>query len=258
LPAIFKKPDKLPYRRQVLLLGAPRSGTTLLATMIGRHTDVGMLNEDPGRGIGKVLGKAVTGNKLCVPNQIRLGSHGSARLRWLKKMGLATEAPASIYSIEDYLALPNLKVLAIIRDGNDTVASMMTRGKNRLRKATRRWSEAIETIYTLRRRYGSRVLIVGFDDVVLHADSVLHRICSFLDIEFQERMLDGQRYNPFYPQAGLDREKTRARTDKKVDLDLGRIAPRALAMYQELMAQARETAGKAQQCARAQSETARS
>jgi Sulfotransferase family len=256
LPAIFKKADKLPYRRHVLLLGAPRSGTTLLATMIGRHTDVGMLNEDPGRGIGKVLGKAVTGNKLCVPNQIRLRSHGSLQLRWLKRVGLATEAPASVYSIEDYLELPNLKVLAIIRDGNDTVASIMTRGKNRLRKAARRWSEAIETIYTLRQRFGPRVLVVAFDDLVLQPDTVLHRICSFLEIEFQDRMMDGHRYNLFYPQAELDREKTRERTGKNIDLNLGRIAPRALAMYRELLAQAREATGTRQQHASMQSEPA--
>ncbi|MGH7845548.1 MAG: sulfotransferase, partial [Candidatus Binatia bacterium] len=38
-------------QRHVLVLGAPRSGTTLLASMIARHRDVSMLDEyrgDPG------------------------------------------------------------------------------------------------------------------------------------------------------------------------------------------------------------------
>ena len=55
---IFRKPNPFPDRPYLLLIGAPRSGTTLLATMIGRHTDVGMLNEDvSGRGIGISLEK---------------------------------------------------------------------------------------------------------------------------------------------------------------------------------------------------------
>jgi hypothetical protein len=32
----------------LLILGAPRSGTTLLATMVSQHTEIGILNEDRG------------------------------------------------------------------------------------------------------------------------------------------------------------------------------------------------------------------
>jgi len=101
----------------LLVIGAPRSGTTLLATMIGRHTEVGMLNEDTrGKAFRRVLGKSITGNKLCVPNQIQMKRKSVFALRLFKKLGLMAESPRSEYAIEDYLQLPNLKIIAILRD----------------------------------------------------------------------------------------------------------------------------------------------
>jgi Sulfotransferase family len=41
----------------LLIIGAPRSGTTLLATMISRHTEIAVLNEDKGWALRRVLGK---------------------------------------------------------------------------------------------------------------------------------------------------------------------------------------------------------
>jgi Sulfotransferase family len=205
---IFRKPNPFPDRPYLLLIGAPRSGTTLLATMIGRHTDVGMLNEDvSGRGIGIILGKRVSGNKLCIPNQIALSGRNFLGRRFLKNIGLVAEAPKSKYCIRDYLELPNMKILAIIRDGHDSVASMMARGKTRLEKAARRWSEAIETIYELKRAYGDRVMVVAFDDLLLQPATVLQRVCAYLGIAFQEQMLDAAQHNPYYPEGALKAEK---------------------------------------------------
>lgn len=237
---IFRKPNPFPDRPYLLLLGAPRSGTTLLATMIGRHTDVGMLNEDvSGRGIGIILGKQVSGNKLCVPNQIGLIQRRSLGRRVLKKLGFVAEAPNSKYCIRDYLELPNLKVLAIIRDGNDSIASMMSRGKNKLKKAARRWSEAIEIIDELKRQYGDRVLVVAFDDLLLQPGALLERVCKFLGITFQDQMLDGYKHNPYYPEAELKREKARGMTQANTALRLSQLLPLAHEKYQRLLSEAR-------------------
>ena len=51
----------------LLLLGAPRSGTTLLATMISRHSEIAIINEDRSWATRRTLGKAAVGNKRCVP-----------------------------------------------------------------------------------------------------------------------------------------------------------------------------------------------
>ncbi|HEX2228509.1 MAG TPA: sulfotransferase, partial [Candidatus Binatia bacterium] len=75
--------------RHLLILGAPRSGTTLLATMISRHTEIGILNEDRGWAMRRLLGKTVVGNKRCVPNQIELKKRHPLHFRFLKTLGFA-------------------------------------------------------------------------------------------------------------------------------------------------------------------------
>jgi hypothetical protein len=204
--------------------------------MIGRHTEVGIVNEDvTGRGVASVLGKQVTGNKLCVPNQICLNRRPFLGQRLLKKIGLVSEAPKSRYCIRDYLELPNLKVLAIIRDGNDSVSSMMRRGETRLRKAARRWAEAIETIYDLKVKEPERVLVVSFDDLVLDPVNTLESVCAFFDLSFEERMLDGPEHNPYYSEAQLIKEKTRGGQTEKIKLFVEKRVPAAYAKYRRLL-----------------------
>jgi hypothetical protein len=222
-------------RNHVLVIGAPRSGTTLLATMIGSHSDVGMVNEDVNvRALGRVLGRPFTGVKLCVPNQIRLEKKSFFGSQMLKKFGLIAESPKSHYSITEFLSFPNLKVIGIIRNGNDAVHSMMVRGRSKLGKAARRWSEAIETIHIVKQRYGERVLVVSFDDLVLEPEATLRTACDFLGLSFEDRMLRGQNLNPYYPQAGLDQEKAHRSDERRPDLNLERMVPLACKLYREM------------------------
>ena len=239
---IFRKPDLLPDREHFLLIGAPRSGTTLLAAMIGCHSEVGMINEDiTGRGLRQVLGRRVTGNKLCVPNQIQLQRRGHPTLRLLKKFGIVAEAPRSKYSIKDYLELPNLKVIAIVRDGNDSISSMVSRGRSALKKAIRRWSQAIETIYELKETHGERVLVVAFEDLVLDPLVTMRTVCRFLGLAFQPLMLDGHKYNAYYPQPKLNEEKAYRHKRENIDLGLAERLPQIWQRYQELLRYAQET-----------------
>lgn len=235
---IFPGPDGSRQSRHVLVIGAPRSGTTLLATMIGSHSQVGMINEDvTARGLRKVLGRAITGNKLCVPNQIQLEQRSRFGRRWLKKIGIVREAPRSLYSITDYLSLPNLKVIAIVRHGNDSISSMMVRGKSKLKKAVRRWAEAIETIGELKRRDPARLSVVAFEDLVLSPENTLGEICRFLEISFEPQMLQAYLHNRFYPESRLNTEKAYRYERENSELQIEALAPAAVRMYEELVAE---------------------
>jgi sulfotransferase family protein len=232
-PAI--KPD-IPRREHVLLIGAPRSGTTLLGTMIGSHSDVGMVNEDVDiRALGRVMGKRFTGVKLCVPNQIRLEKKSFFGSQFLKKCGLIAESPKSYYSITEHLLNPDLKVIGIIRNGNDSVHSMMVRGRAKFHKAARRWCEAIETIYTVNQRSPERILIVSFEDLILDPRVTIMKVCDFLGLTFEERMLEGQKLNPYYPQARLDPSKVNRHDRERFNLNLEQFAPVAFNHYRALM-----------------------
>jgi hypothetical protein len=236
------KPDLL-RRDHVLLIGAPRSGTTLLGTMIGSHSDVGMVNEDVDiRALGRVLGKRLTGVKLCVPNQIRLEKKSYFGSQFLKKCSLIAESPKSYFSITEYLSNPNLKVIGIIRDGNDSVRSMMVRGKAKFKKAARRWGEAIETIYAIKQRSPDRILVVSFEDLVLDPTVTILRVCDFLGLAFEDRMLAGHKLNPYYPEPRLDPNKVYRHDREQFDLNLERFVPSAFKHHQELVVLAHDEA----------------
>jgi hypothetical protein len=219
----------------LLILGAPRSGTTLLATMISRHTDIAIMNEDKGWGMRQILGKRVVGNKRCVPNQIELKKPSWLHFRFLKTIGLAKEYQSSEFSIEDYLTLPNIKLIAIIRAGNDVVSSVMGRSEKNFRVAAYRWCRSIEIIYELANRYPEIVLVMSFEHLLFHPRENMERVAAFLNVEYQDRMLEGPQYNPWYPEAGMNHEKADRSKREKIDFKLPERFPATYRQYEELL-----------------------
>jgi hypothetical protein len=219
----------------LLILGAPRSGTTLLATMISRHTEIGVLNEDRGWAMCRLLGKAVVGNKRCVPNQIELKKRSRLHFRFLKSLGLAKEYQSSDYGIEDYLRLPNIKIIGLIRSGDDVVSSVMGRSEKSFRVASYRWRRAVDVIYGLKQSHPKTVLVVSFEDLVNRPRENAQRVAKFLNVEYQERMLEGPQYNPWYPEAGMNKEKVNRAQREAIDFKLAERFPETYRRYQELV-----------------------
>ena len=219
----------------LLILGAPRSGTTLLATMISRHTEIGILNEDRGWAMRRLLGKAVVGNKRCVPNQIELKKRSRLHFRFLKTLGVAKEYQSSEYCIEDYLKLPNIKIIGLVRSGNDVISSVMGRSEKNFRVASYRWRRAIEVIFELKKSYPALVLVVSFEDLVSHPKENAERIAAFLNVKYQERMLEGPQYNPWYPEAGMNKDKVNRAQRESIDFKLAERFPATYQRYQELL-----------------------
>ena len=219
----------------LLIIGAPRSGTTLLATMISRHTEIAILNEDKGWGMRRLLGKMIVGNKRCVPNQIEIKKPGRMHFRFLKTIGLAKEYQSSEFSIEDYLTLPNAKVIGLIRGGNDVISSVMGRSEKEFRVASYRWCRSIEIIHELKTRFPELLLVVSFENLVLSPKPNMERIAAFLNVEYQDRMLEGPRYNPWYPEEGMNHEKVNRSQRENVDFKLAERFPATHQRYEELL-----------------------
>jgi hypothetical protein len=221
--------------RHLLIVGAPRSGTTLLATMIGRHTEIGVLNEDRGWAMRRILGKNVVGNKRCVPNQIEIKRRSMLHLRFLKTVGIAKEYQSSKYCIEDYLSLPDIRVIGLIRGGNDVISSVINRSEKSLRVASYRWCRAVEVIHELKTRYSEIVLVVSFEDLVLNPKANMERIASFLGVEYQDRMLEGPKYNPWYGETELNKEKVNRSEKEQIDFHIPERFPEAYHKYEDLL-----------------------
>jgi hypothetical protein len=219
----------------LLIIGAPRSGTTLLATMISRHTEIAILNEDKGWAMRQLLGKMIVGNKRCVPNQIELKKPGRLHFRFLKTIGIAKEYQSSEFSIEDYLTLPNIKVIAIIRAGNDVVSSVMGRSEKNFRGASYRWCRSIEVIHELKTGFPEIVLVVSFENLVVYPKPNMERVAAFLNVEYQDRMLEGPQYNPWYPEEGMNHAKVNRAQAENIDFKLSERFPAIYRQYQELL-----------------------
>jgi hypothetical protein len=170
-----------------------------------------------------------------VPNQIELKKRSPLHFRFLKTLGWAKEYQSSEFSIEEYLTLPNIKIIGLIRSGNDVISSVMGRSEKNLRVASYRWRRAIEVIYELKTSYPDVVLVVSFEDLVNHPRENAGRIAAFLEVEYQDRMLEGPQYNPWYPEAGMNKEKVNRAERESIDFKLAERFPTVFRQYQELL-----------------------
>jgi Sulfotransferase family len=183
---------------EFLIIGAPRSGTTLLAALIGAHPDVAVVTEDWGTVWRSAAGKALVGNKLCTPIHIELDERWRHRTQVLHRLGLRRRPPASRLSLRDYLVLP-ARLVTITRERDANVGSMMARGGQSREEAERRWRRSAEIRDQVRAQWPDSVCSVTYEDLTSDPDSVLREVMAFLGVQFDPRQLGGAQYNPNYP-----------------------------------------------------------
>lgn len=203
----------------LLVIGAPRSGTTLLAAMLGSHPDVAILNEEFQGAMASVFSKRVRGVKLCTPNQIELDrkTHPVLALAQSRSVAVRRVAgrlgiPRSRWSIRDYLRLPNPHIVAIIRDKPSVVASMTRRNQYGFvtpKLAEARWSR---TLQMLRRLQGEKspLAVVAYPELVRTPAVVMRRLTGWLGLEWSPAVLTGYEHTPQYPgRRAIDAAKAR-------------------------------------------------
>jgi len=126
-----------PFSKNILLvIGAQRSGTTLIAAMLSRHPEIAMLCEDEGYGVLKNMGHTYSGNKLLAYHQIRFRKRASVLGHAInriinfnyngKRHHQYRPEPTSKLSVQDYLNL-GAKVICVRRNRQDTINSMILR-----------------------------------------------------------------------------------------------------------------------------------
>ncbi|MDR8394069.1 sulfotransferase [Aliifodinibius sp. S!AR15-10] len=219
---LFKK-DYQQDRTHLLILGLPRSGTSILASLIGAHSNVSLICEDFGRSWIDAIGKPVVGNKLCVPRQIDMDRKRNMGVKLLNRVGLLKLWPKSMLSIEDYLEIDNLKLILIRRELSDVRNSMGNRDMVTLptfkgEVKTEEISEE-EIEYTIEK--GSQILsqleqrdnafTISFDELINQTEPTLQTLCDFIGVSYEEQMIEeGPRWNWVYPEIsakGIDKSK---------------------------------------------------
>jgi hypothetical protein len=90
-------------------------------------------------------------------------------------------------------ALPEARFIHVIRDGRDVVLSQARRASDPtpLETAAKRWrSRVLATRLRARRLEEGSYLEIRFEDLVRDTEGTLRRICKFIDLRFDRRMLD--------------------------------------------------------------------
>ena len=198
-----------------VVIGLQRTGTTLLASMLGRHPEINMLFESVTKDSLKLIGKQWNGNKLLAYRQIRKNKRSSKWGHLINRIvnldfkqenrhHLVRPFPTSVMSIEDYKK-EGAVFITIERDKESSVISMMKRAGQTKNQAEREWESGMKIINQLKNEgaYG-----LTFVDLVNNSEKYLKEICNFLAIEYLERMLEGPKYNFVYPNEVIIKKKS--------------------------------------------------
>ena len=190
-----------------VVIGLQRTGTTLLASMLGRHPEINMLFESVTRDSLKLIGKQWNGNKLLAYRQIRKNKRSSKWGHLINRIvnldfnqenrhHLVRPFPTSVMSIEDYKK-EGAVFITIERDKESSVSSMMKRAGQTKKQAEKEWEHGMKIINQLK---NEGAYSLTFVDLVNNSEKYLKEICNFLAIEYLEKMLEGPKYNFVYPQ----------------------------------------------------------
>ena len=198
-----------------VVIGLQRTGTTLLASMLGRHPEINMLFESVTKDSLKLIGKQWNGNKLLAYRQIRKNKRSSKLGHLINRIvnldfkqenrhHLVRPFPTSVMSIEDYKK-EGAVFITIERDKESSVSSMMKRAGQTKNQAEREWESGMKIINQLKNdgAYG-----LTFVDLVNNSEKYLKEICNFLAIEYLEKMLEGPKYNFVYPQDSVEKRES--------------------------------------------------
>jgi hypothetical protein len=192
----------------LLILGAQRSGTTLLASMLGRHSEINMLFESTGKDVFRLIGKRYQGNKLCLARQIEWEQR-SSKLIYLAnrvinghflgdKYQVRRVGPTSKLSVQDYLE-KKAKIVWIKRPEEEVLDSMLRRTPMTRRQAEAELKKVKSIESRLQRHYR-----VDYHELTQKPKEILTAVCNYLDIDFQNEMLNGPEFNVIYPQKSIN------------------------------------------------------
>lgn len=206
--------------KRIFLVGAPRSGTTILQSLLAAHPEIISFPES--KFFHYLLYQEFTEN---LPTRLTKffrdeikrpeflhdfdnSQTAESKAGWFVRIldGLAVEenksiwlekTPEHIYFIEDIERLvPDAKFIHILRNGMDTIASMYEATRNfselwggvwDLEHCIERWKDAALTSH----KYvnNSRHLLVKYEELIDNKNLVLASICDFIGIEYNSAMV---------------------------------------------------------------------
>lgn len=170
----------------VFIGGAPRSGTTLLISILGSHSRVHAIDYET-----TAFHPVFQPEKLAAALLLKPGNR---RRNWIapEKTRYCEKTPGNIRHVDEIVAFyaGRVRCINIVRDGRDVVTSRHPEDPGRYWVPIRRWTEDAEFGLAAQRR--GQVLTVRYEDLVERPESTIRGICDYLDLSFESAMLEYQ------------------------------------------------------------------
>lgn len=96
----------------------------------------------------------------------------------------------------------NIKIIHIVRDIRDVMVSLnkikWLKDKDMEFSFPRFWSNSNLYLNSLYKGEKNKYLLIRYEDMVCEPEHIFHKICDFLEVDFQQGMLDFQNFDPRY------------------------------------------------------------
>ncbi len=233
--------------RPIIVIGCARSGTTLLQSMIHAHARLAMPPENrfmmplyrERNSFGdlrvrrnvEALGQELTrkGTKIhdlgldkeAVRERLyrvpaTIGSMlGSVLVAYAEKHGRerwGDKRPNYVQFIDRIMELfPDAQIVQIIRDGRDSAASLLTMPwwEQGYHQAVYKWRDAVEAGNRAREYGPDAYYELRYEDLVADPETTLKGLCTFLDEDFDQAMLEPHRLAGITPEYKIWHEALR-------------------------------------------------
>lgn len=176
----------------IFILGTQRSGTTLISRILSSHKNLYIQNELPMQGLfeypfDKATLVARFTRKIFEIHGVELSDEpGKSPIWGLKEPLLTYQLPALME------CFPNSKYILIVRDGRGVVNSYMDNrwglGTN-VYTGAERWKKEVNLQVDFMQKI-NHGLTIKYEDLVTDMQSTIRNICEFLEVEFDEQMVN--------------------------------------------------------------------
>jgi len=240
----------------IFIVGNPRSGTTLFAVLMDRHSDIcvppethfydqflpkyreethNRTNEqlvksafeiDRIKDLGLVYEEVLQHYELhgSRPDDLLISLLTCYAKKRNKKI-LGEKTPRHIRHVDEIMtAFPHAKIICVMRDGRDSVRSIlkapwgMANKPRRLEDLCVAWSHNAKNCLNFHQKYPNNFTILYYERLLRKPEEEMKRLCDFVNISYEERMLDQNIQSDAVPNWELDWKGKAQRT-----LDTSRI-----------------------------------
>jgi hypothetical protein len=164
----------------IFIVGCGHSGTTILNKIIGNHKNIYSISQETGL---FAQHKKKDKDEDIVKNLETLDKRIELNKKWI-----CEKTPGHVYSIDKiFKVIKDPKIIVIIRDGRDVVASLYKRYDN-FEKSVNRWID--DNMEWLNNQYKDSFHLLKYEDFVKEPQIQLIKICEYLQEEYDNNMLN--------------------------------------------------------------------